>query len=329
MLGFKEPLSDDGGDLYGGTTALDIYLVDLNGSEFGSCESDDPQVETLEQGSVWAYCVLDDDYARAEYGGQLFGYNARKLTLAHELFHAIQMAYDFSEPAWLTEGTATWIEDEVYDGLNDNLRYLWHSPLVEPAQPLDAAPTVEDDRTPYGRWIFWRFLSETYGRTVVRRTWNHAADGTGALDATKQALPDAVEWSDAFRDFARANWLATSARYGYSEGDAYMDLLGQKPPLDAELSLSASDPTSGERSLSVPRLASRYVSIDTPRSSKLKVTLADEPRAAIVAKRGSSTVVRNFDDGTFSMRDVDRAVLVLPNPLTDSTTFSYSAELGS
>ena len=41
------------------------------------------------------------------------------MTAAHEFFHAIQAAYDWGEDWWLTEGTAAWIKDEVYDDLNE------------------------------------------------------------------------------------------------------------------------------------------------------------------------------------------------------------------
>ena len=39
-----------------------------------------------------------------------------QFTAAHQFFHAIQFGYDAYEDAWFMEGTAAWIEDEVYDG---------------------------------------------------------------------------------------------------------------------------------------------------------------------------------------------------------------------
>ena len=53
-----------------------------------------------------------------------------KVTLAHEFFHAVQFAYDIGEDTWLMEGTATWMEDQVYDG---NQR----QPPVPPEQPAE------------------------------------------------------------------------------------------------------------------------------------------------------------------------------------------------
>ena len=50
--------------------------------------------------------------------------NALRVTAAHEFFHAIQFAYDVKEDLWFMEGSATWVEDEVYDSINDNYQFL-------------------------------------------------------------------------------------------------------------------------------------------------------------------------------------------------------------
>ena len=46
------------------------------------------------------------------------------MTAAHEFFHAVQFAYDAADDQWFMESTATWMEDEIYDDVNDNLQYL-------------------------------------------------------------------------------------------------------------------------------------------------------------------------------------------------------------
>ena len=66
-----------------------------------------------------------------------------KVTAAHELFHAVQFAYDFGEDGWLMEGTATWMEERVYDAINDNRRYLVQQPAgssSDPARPEHGVP---------------------------------------------------------------------------------------------------------------------------------------------------------------------------------------------
>ena len=59
------------------------------------------------------------------------GVPALQVTLAHEFFHAVQGAYDFFEDAWYAEGTAAWMEDEVFDAVDDNLQYLRASQLKQ------------------------------------------------------------------------------------------------------------------------------------------------------------------------------------------------------
>ena len=96
---------------------------------YGYCTSDDPSRRTAR--AVSAYCVVDDDFARSQFSGSANGLRALKVTAAHEFFHAVQFAFDWLEDLWLMEGTAAWIEDEVYDSVNDNIQYLRTSPVSE------------------------------------------------------------------------------------------------------------------------------------------------------------------------------------------------------
>ena len=67
-----------------------------------------------------------------------------RVTAAHEYFHAVQYAYDAFEDGWLLEATATWVEDEMFDDVNDNLQYLRHGPLgaADPARHSTATTST-------------------------------------------------------------------------------------------------------------------------------------------------------------------------------------------
>jgi hypothetical protein len=101
--------------------------------------------------------VLDEDY-------QEFPTNTPvenlQVTAAHEYFHATQFAYDRYEDSWLLESTAAWVEDEMYDGVDDNVQYLASSQLARPGTPLDTF----SQRTlfHYGTWTYFRFLTEKF-----------------------------------------------------------------------------------------------------------------------------------------------------------------------
>ena len=81
-----------------------------------------------------------------------------QVTAAHEYFHAVQYAYDYSEDGWVIESTATWVEDEMFDDVNDNRNYLSNGPLGAPYNPID----TYGDGFHYGTWIWWRYLTEKF-----------------------------------------------------------------------------------------------------------------------------------------------------------------------
>jgi hypothetical protein len=223
--GFKEPLRDAGAPDAGPNGALDLYLSNVGGQNlFGYCSSE----PTPGAGRDYAaYCVLDDDFSRAQFPDHTPRENLQ-VTAAHEFFHAVQFAYDAFEDTWLMEGTATWMEDEVYDGVNDNRAYLRNSPLTRPDRSLDNGGGFHV----YGSWLWWRYLTEQHGAdrgtgipTLVRRIWEEADDSVAArpgaysLQATRRVLAGrGSSLTGSFADFGVAN---RHPRASYEEGRAY------------------------------------------------------------------------------------------------------------
>ncbi len=155
--GYREPKADR---RRGGDNRLDVYLGDIGKfGVYGYCTSDDPS-RSSRRSDRWAYCVLDNDYSTAEFPTNTPVENL-KVTAAHEYFHAVQYAYDVAEDSWLLEATATWAEDELYDGIDDNVQYLRASQLMNPRIPLD---TFNRNGFQYGTWSFVRFLTERFDK---------------------------------------------------------------------------------------------------------------------------------------------------------------------
>ena len=181
QFGMRRPPSDG---TRGGDGRFDVYLADLgNRGLFGYCT---PEARVPhERFSASGYCVLDNDFSPSQYGAP--ARSSLKVTAAHEFFHAIQFGYDFREDPWLLESTATWMEDQYADGSNDNRRYLKYGSVRRPGVSLD---TFSNTRyTQYGNWAFWEYLSERYGRGIVRDVWQRAdARGDAADDYSVQAL---------------------------------------------------------------------------------------------------------------------------------------------
>lgn len=211
-LGYRRPLTDGG---RGGSDKFDVYLKDV-GSEgyYGYCVP-----EQSKRSSKWlasGYCVLDDDFARSQFGTKPMA--GLRVTAAHEFFHAIQFAYDYGEDRWLMEATATWMEERVADDVNDNRQYLRHGQVAQPAHSLDYFDPSAFDQ--YGNWAFFEFLSRAFGVDTIRTIWRQAGAFEGAPDlystrAVKSALPRDRSWISVFRAYAAANTIPGRS---YAEG---------------------------------------------------------------------------------------------------------------
>jgi hypothetical protein len=129
-LDYGPPLTDNG---RGGDNRLDVYMVNLGTGVYGFTVGDPDSLYY----QMPVYFEIDNDFAGTQYGGSrdsvILG---AKVTAAHEFFHAIQYAYDetefdydninnpYSYKPWWLEATSTWMEDIVYDDVNDYLNYL-------------------------------------------------------------------------------------------------------------------------------------------------------------------------------------------------------------
>jgi Calx-beta domain len=82
-------------------------------------------------------------------------------TTAHEFNHSIQFGYGALNGTVpgdnYIEGGATWMEDEVFDGSDDNYNFLW---------PNFADGMDSYGASPYAYWITYRGLTERYGTGV-------------------------------------------------------------------------------------------------------------------------------------------------------------------
>ena len=125
--GYRPPVSDGN---RGGSGKFDVYLAQIGDAGlYGYCapERRKPGYQWLASG----YCVLDNDFVEFP----LAPMDSAKVTAAHEFFHAIQFGYDFGEDVWLLEATATWMEEHVFDEVNDNRQYLPAGQVFDPTYP--------------------------------------------------------------------------------------------------------------------------------------------------------------------------------------------------
>lgn len=210
-LGWPAPAKDGS---RGGNAKLDVYLKDLGTTKtYGYCVGE--KRLSRQPARATSYCVLDNDFSPRQYFGNK-AINSLRVTAAHEYFHTVQFAMDHREDAWFMESTATWMEEQLYDGINDNRQYLPSSQIATPWRPLD---TVDTAGRQYSGWIFWEYLSHRYSKKIVRRVWKAAArKGVTSTTALRRVLATKGGLDQVFADYLAATAQPTTF---WPEGRAY------------------------------------------------------------------------------------------------------------
>jgi hypothetical protein len=219
-LGWREPLSDGARGGHRGKT--DVYLEDLGRILFGYAAPDlgQPRGNRLPR-RLHGYLVLDNDYRGSQYPGTR-SLADLEVTFAHEYCHILQMGYDAYQDAWFAESTAVWMEDEVYGGVNDYLRY------VRRWVHLYSTPLTANSIREYGDTVWNEWLVHFYGRDIVRDAWSralHTRPGGFSVAAYDSAIRAAggPGFSLDFARFARdvAEWHADGR---FREARLYPDM---------------------------------------------------------------------------------------------------------
>ncbi len=153
-------------------------------------------------------------------GGQ---WGCAKVTVAHELKHATQYAGSlWSEGGW-TELDATWMEDVVYDGVNDYYNYLASgSPIGAPELPLD-----QGGYGSYQDCVWQHWMSETWGLGIIQDLWRwrQVHQSETMLESYDQLLGQhgsgvTAGWPT-FTAWNYATGARAAAGFGYEEAAGY------------------------------------------------------------------------------------------------------------
>jgi hypothetical protein len=216
-LGWREPKSD--GRKGGGNGKTDIYLSEIGGQLFGYAAPDRGQASRghLLPRRLHGYLVLDNDYSAFEFPGTSQMHDL-EVTLAHEYNHILQFGYDAFQDPWFAESSATWMEDQVYNGINDYLRYVgrW---VKRYDTPLTASSIKE-----YGSAVWNQWLQRRYGTNVIRSAWSraiHTRPGGFSVNAYQSALR-AAGHSDLSHDFSRFAAAVAEWRTGRGFRESYL-----------------------------------------------------------------------------------------------------------
>jgi len=177
----------------GGNSRLDIYLVgDSRGKWEGICCNMNANQATP------AWIEIKQNLSGDSLGS----------TLAHELFHAFQFAFDQDEGNWWMEGTAVWAEDFIDKGWD--IEHAWVPYAFLSDLHMLETLTKADGKHEYGIYIFPYYLSQIKYREdgVVARIWERCVEkqDDNSLDAVEKVLSSAGGLDEAFKEFALLNY---------------------------------------------------------------------------------------------------------------------------
>ena len=319
----------------------DVYLKNVGTTlnEFGETASDVPVTST----SYTSYMIIDNDFSSQEFGNQITNYTPEKalqITAAHEYHHAIQYGYNLFFDSWYAEATSTWIEDEIYDDVNQLYNYL-PDYMRNTDRNIDIAPDVSLGGG-YGRWIFNRHLAERFGITVVRDVWDRLATmaAPANINSDIPMLPviDVVlngkgsSLSDEFFLFTKKTYTRN-----WTTHTDEINLIHPVIPKAVYSTFPVNSSSTDAPTVTLPRYAFAYYLFQPASSapSALALSVAHESGIRTTGfRKGTGDVIAEFPpDGTglitipsFTSGTVEAALLVTNSNANDDQTANFSTD---
>ena len=173
QLGYSNLILDDDG-------VYDIYIDDRGPGSYGINYpdlTDFPDCTPL--GSSWV--EIDNEYEQGEY--YTTGLDAMKVTVAHELFHAIQRSYQMlpaNSTVFLYELSSTWVEDIVYPDINDYL-YWTDNFFDDPEKSID-------DTNGYSVALYGHYLTSEFNDNIIREIWESFSTHNNAMNSIEYVI---------------------------------------------------------------------------------------------------------------------------------------------
>ncbi len=227
-IGFRAPLDDTSLDVFddGGSSAVDIYLVDFGGQSDGSFAIDKCNTQGACSGAV----ILENDFRGYGYRSVV---EAVETVVPHELFHATEAAYVASTPIWVSEGLAVWTERQFAPDSRDFLGFI-SAYLEDTARPFHRPPGGPVPAFAYGVGLWWEFLFLEFGEVFIL-DYLQALAGSEVFD-DDQALEVLIEHIETYPIDLDSLWdrfalynLATGSRAGglesYRDAERMVGLL--------------------------------------------------------------------------------------------------------
>ena len=216
----------------GGSGHYDIYVRQLSSNFYGYVQfeqyaqgngDNEKTSEIIEKNAITSYMAMRNNYTNFN---QLSELENIQTTIAHEFFHTIQLGYDGWEKQWLLEATAVWMEEEIYDSINDVYQYMrdW---FRYPHRSLD-----EEGSHAYGSFIFFEYIEQHMGgNSLLKNIFEFSVQNDSyKKDGSHLAINKALNlnghtFKEALNAMSVANKIMSSesiaANFKYEEADGY------------------------------------------------------------------------------------------------------------
>lgn len=235
ILDYGEPVPDGGA---GGNGLYDVYLSDIGDlGYYGLTQWEGNSGDRRNP----SFIIIDNDYTdpvfiQLGYAGRPL--DALKVTAAHEFFHAIHYSLDRFEAEglrfWWQEATATWMEDKVFDDVNDYqliINYFFDYPELS-LESFDFGSDPIRAMHPYASCVWPMFLDERFHEDVIKQIWYLCGEVElyNVLPATEVTLATYhnSSFEDAWLEFLIWNYFTdyrADTISKYSEADSWADTL--------------------------------------------------------------------------------------------------------
>ena len=216
-LGYLTPPSDGG---MGGDTLFDVYFEDM--SYYGYAVPEAPGSYAWDD--YFSYLVLNNNFLGFPTNNDPEGLvaGAAKATAAHEFHHCIQFAYDVAEGSWFMELDATYMEDIVFDLVDDNYNYLPGFMSSPQSSLMDNSPSHK-----YASFIWASYLAEKFDTSLNVAAWEGARYNT-IYNTYSDTIMSRYGWTQdsAYADFTSWNYITGSRDDGlhYEEASFYPEI---------------------------------------------------------------------------------------------------------
>jgi hypothetical protein len=200
QLGFQSPLDPSGNPV----DTYDIYFSRLSSTLYGQTWL---EVRIPSRPDAWStYIEINTNLDSPSF--ETGGLDGLRVTAAHEFNHAIQLGYRAWEDAnenlidlFLMEMTSTFMEEYVYDEVNDYYQYL--PILFNNVQKIRF--TSGYGTFPYGNGIYMQMLEILYGPEIIVDLWKRIRTEKG-IQALHYVLNErGSSWPKSQNRYAR--WL--------------------------------------------------------------------------------------------------------------------------